>query len=178
MRAYMAVIKDSFREAFASKILWVLIILITLFLLLLAGFSVNPAMRTSFERRDVIDMEVLALRLRDAEADSPAGRIRERLGSDLKEELSRFQPATAKRNSKFELFGKIRDKLDDELENPEFASEINVSDEKLTEEARGLAGRGDRLQGTARLRQVGAGHLSPTQRDGRSVQHPLRAHRR
>ena len=73
MRAYMAVIKDSFREAFASKILWVLIILITLFLLLLAGFSVNPAMRTSFERRDVIDMEVLALRLRDAEADSPAG---------------------------------------------------------------------------------------------------------
>jgi len=152
MRAYMAVIKDSFREAFASKILWVLIILITLFLLLLAGFSVNPAMRTSFERRDVIDMEVLALRLRDAEADSPAGRIRERLGSDLKEELSRFQPATAKRNSKFELFGKIRDKLDDELENPEFASEINVSDEKLTEEARGLAGRGDRLQGREQLR--------------------------
>ena len=77
MRAYMAVIKDSFREAFASKILWVLIILITLFLLLLAGFSVNPAMRTSFERRDVIDMEVLALRLRDAEVHR---RMLERLG--------------------------------------------------------------------------------------------------
>ena len=32
MRAYLAVIKDSFREAFASKILWVLIIMI-------AGFA-------------------------------------------------------------------------------------------------------------------------------------------
>ena len=28
MRAYLAVIKDSFREAFSSKILWVLIVMI------------------------------------------------------------------------------------------------------------------------------------------------------
>jgi len=152
MRAYLAVIKDSFREAFASKILWVLIILITLFLLLLAGFSVNPALRTSFESRDVIDMEALALRLRDAEADSPAARIRDRLDSDLRAELSRFQPATANRRSKFELFGKIRDKLDDELKKPEFASEVNVANKTLTEEARGLAGRGDGLQGREQLR--------------------------
>ena len=32
MRAYLAVIKDSFREAFSSKILWVLIVMIALFL--------------------------------------------------------------------------------------------------------------------------------------------------
>ena len=152
MRAYLAVVKDSFREAFASKILWVLIILITLFLLLLAGFSVNPALRTSFENRDVIDMEALATRLRDADADSPPGRIRERLGSELKTELSGFQPETAERRAKFELFGKIQDELDDELEEPDFASEINVADDQLTEEALGLAGQGDQLKGQQQLR--------------------------
>ena len=152
MRAYLAVVKDSFREAFASKILWVLIILITLFLLLLAGFSVNPALRTSFENRDVIDMEALATRLRDADADSPPGRIRERLGSELKTELSGFQPETAERRAKFELFGKIQDELDNELEEPDFASEINVADDQLTEEALGLAGQGDQLKGQQQLR--------------------------
>ncbi|MED5447300.1 MAG: hypothetical protein VYA62_03685, partial [Planctomycetota bacterium] len=74
MRAYLAVIKDSFREAFASKILWVLIIMIAGFLVLLAGFSVKPAMRTGIDSGDVVDMESLAVRLRDVEADSPAGR--------------------------------------------------------------------------------------------------------
>ena len=66
MRAYLAVIKDSFREAFASKILWVLIIMIAGFLVLLAGFSVKPAMRTGIDSGDVVDMESLAIRMREA----------------------------------------------------------------------------------------------------------------
>ena len=36
MRAYWAVIQDSFREALASRVLWVLLVLITLLLALLA----------------------------------------------------------------------------------------------------------------------------------------------
>ena len=63
MRAYLAVIKDSFREAFASKILWVLIILISLFLLLLAGLSTRPTIQVDLRGRDIVDQETLAERM-------------------------------------------------------------------------------------------------------------------
>ena len=48
MRAYLAVVKDSFREAFSSKILWVLIMMIALFLVLLAGLSVASGVTTGW----------------------------------------------------------------------------------------------------------------------------------
>ena len=41
MRAYLAVIKDSFREALASRVLWILLVLITLLLLSLAPLGVK-----------------------------------------------------------------------------------------------------------------------------------------
>ena len=141
MRAYLAVIKDSFREAFASKILWVLIILITLFLGLLAGFSVADALRTGINSQDVIDMESLAARLRDADADSPAGRIRDRLEDDLKKELLTFDENTTERRAKVSLFRDIRSQLDDQLKEPDFAGEIQVPNESLSEEGQELATR-------------------------------------
>ena len=59
MRAYLAVIKDSFREAFSSKILWVLIVMIALFLVLLSGLSVAPAERTGLDFPDVFDLSLI-----------------------------------------------------------------------------------------------------------------------
>src|SRR5258708_7444053 len=41
MRPYFAVLKDSFREAFASRVLWVLLILTTLLLLALAPLGLK-----------------------------------------------------------------------------------------------------------------------------------------
>ena len=94
MRAYLAVIKDSFREAFSSKILWVLIVMIALFLVLLSGLSVAPAERTGLDFPDVFDWPELATRLRDAEADSPAGKLRGRFPSELQDNLRKFKPVS------------------------------------------------------------------------------------
>ncbi len=152
MRAYLAVIKDSFREAFASKILWVLIIMIAGFLVLLAGFSVKPAMRTGIDSGDVVDMESLAVRLRDVEADSPAGRIRGRFPDELQDKLKAFRPDTADRRTKSELYGGLRRQLAEQIREPSFATETRVPDESLSEEAKTLVGQEAALEESRQLR--------------------------
>jgi ABC-type transport system involved in multi-copper enzyme maturation permease subunit len=42
MKPYLAVITDSFRAAFSSRILWILLLLITLFLIVLAPLALDP----------------------------------------------------------------------------------------------------------------------------------------
>ena len=53
MKAYLAVIKDSFREAFASRVLWILLVLITLLLLLLAPLGVKDEVAATLSRGDI-----------------------------------------------------------------------------------------------------------------------------
>ena len=52
MRPYLAIIKDSFREALASRVLWVLLLLITFFLLALAPFGFRAEQTTEFRLED------------------------------------------------------------------------------------------------------------------------------
>ncbi len=148
MRAYLAVIKDSFREAFSSKILWVLIVMIALFLALLAGLSVAPAERTGLDFPDVFDWPELATRLRDAEADSPAGQLRGRFPADLQSDLRGFQHDGENRR----VFRDLRRQLNEQLTTDDFATAIVVPEEKLSEEARELSGRGEGVDEKTRQR--------------------------
>ena len=50
MRPYLAIIKDSFRAALASKVLYVLLGLIVLFLLLLAPAHIRESLDTRIVR--------------------------------------------------------------------------------------------------------------------------------
>ncbi len=52
MRAYLAVIKDSFRETLASRVLWILMALITILLLAIAPFSLKSEAAARLERSD------------------------------------------------------------------------------------------------------------------------------
>ena len=148
MRAYLAVIKDSFREAFSSKILWVLIVMIALFLALLAGLSVAPAERTGLDFPDVFDWPELATRLRAAEADSPAGQLRGRFPADLQSDLRGFQHDGENRR----VFRDLRRQLNEQLTTDDFATAIVVPEEKLSEEARELSGRGEGVDEKTRQR--------------------------
>ena len=148
MRAYLAVIKDSFREAFSSKILWVLIVMIALFLVLLSGLSVAPAERTGLDFPDVFDWPELATRLRDAEADSPAGKLRGRFPSELQDNLRKFKLDGENRR----VFRDLRRQLNEQLDSDDFATAVVVPEDNLSDEARELVGQGENIDSKTRQR--------------------------
>lgn len=55
MRPYLAIIKDSFREAFVSRVLWIVLILLALVLLLIFPFSYSFQLTTDLSTADVIN---------------------------------------------------------------------------------------------------------------------------
>ncbi len=78
MSKYLAVIKDSLREALASRVLWIVLILITLLLMLLAPLTYREDLTWRIRDDDVKDLPAFMNTIRD-EADSltpsPAKRI-------------------------------------------------------------------------------------------------------
>ncbi len=72
MTPYLAILKDSFREAFASRVLWILLVVITLLLAVLAGFGMEEHAGASFASEDLLDPAVLYSKLQaDAQASYP-----------------------------------------------------------------------------------------------------------
>lgn len=67
-RAYLAVIKDSFREAVASRVLWILFSMITAILLALAPLGIRRHLTTDFRISDVVDVRQCITTLRSAAA--------------------------------------------------------------------------------------------------------------
>ena len=53
MRPYLAIMIDSFREAFASRVLWILFILTTLWLAAIAPLSMVEQRATEFQRSEI-----------------------------------------------------------------------------------------------------------------------------
>lgn len=66
MRPYLAIIKDSFREAIHSRVLWILLVLITLVLLIMAPLGYRLKATTTFAWADVPDAQKLAVRMHEA----------------------------------------------------------------------------------------------------------------
>ena len=96
MRPYLAIIKDSFVEALASRVLWVLLILITLVLVALSPLGFRAERTTNFRPSDFLDVRELATRIyQDREQDpSPGQRIWSRLDEESQERLATLQEET------------------------------------------------------------------------------------
>ncbi len=94
MRPYLAIIKDSFREATASRVLWVLLGVITIILLLIAPLGVRAKLTTGFSGGDIRDPQQFVAKLR-AQAvlpiDSPAKRIWSQWDEERQKTLIKFQ---------------------------------------------------------------------------------------
>ena len=72
MTPYLAILKDSFREAFASRVLWILLVVVTLLLAILAGFGMEEHAGASFTSEDLLDPAALYKKvLSDADASYP-----------------------------------------------------------------------------------------------------------
>jgi hypothetical protein len=69
---YLAILKDSFREAFASRVLWILLGVVTLMLVVLAGFGMEEHAGASFASDDLLDAAALYAKLQnDAQSSIP-----------------------------------------------------------------------------------------------------------
>jgi hypothetical protein len=94
MRPYFAIIKDSFREAFHSRVLWIVLIIITAFLWLSALLSYRQTLTTGVHERD-INYPKLVEALKDAKAkkgNRGAQRIYELMSSAGQRGVEKFKP--------------------------------------------------------------------------------------
>lgn len=97
MRAYIAIIRDSFREALASRVLWVLVVLITLVLLALAPLGYEHETTVGVSGRDVgqNDWPMFIERVRDERQKpqpTPARQIFNLLDADMQQRVANFKP--------------------------------------------------------------------------------------
>ena len=91
MRPYLAVLKDSFHEALVSRVLWVILVLVTMFLVCLSPLGFKEIRSTTLQRVSVRDWPVLLSKIADrAKRDepSPARIIQDRLSTPLKQRLA------------------------------------------------------------------------------------------
>lgn len=95
MRPYYAVVKDSFREALRSPVLWVLVAMITLMLLVMAPFGVREESNVDFQREDVKDWKQLGERMQTQYASllpAPGKRLWGEFSPELRERILKLEP--------------------------------------------------------------------------------------
>lgn len=92
MNKYLAVIKDSFREALASRVLWLVMFLITIVLLLLAPFTYREELTSRLSDNDVNERVLDVVRKAAAsENPSPARHVWTRLDEELRERITKVR---------------------------------------------------------------------------------------
>ena len=64
MRPYLAILKDSFREAMVSRVLWVLLVLATLMLALILPISLTEDVAYLLQQGDLSDATALAQQIK------------------------------------------------------------------------------------------------------------------
>lgn len=139
MRPYLAILKDSFREAFASWLLWILLLLITLTHIGLAGFQVRSTTTFRLGRSDLAQPGRLARELVEAvdQDPSPAHAIAQRLPEELIAELKNAIDPDGNR-SRFRNVSWLVNELNDQLEQPGFLDRENWKSVALSDEGRKL----------------------------------------
>src|SRR6478735_992445 len=150
MRPYIAIIKDSFREALASRVLWVFTGVIVLLLLALAPLGYQHNLTTGFAWGDMVDPPKLAKRLKEdsgKEQPSVGKRIWSLLDDEAKrniEILAEVDPDGKRKLSNGQkvvpTIKALRDGLNKIIERRDFFESELWSDVSLTKEAKDLVG--------------------------------------
>ena len=143
MRPYFAVIRDSFREAFATRVLWIMLILIGVLLGLVAPLGFERALAVSLQFSDFRNPRAFIEELRD-DADSPkspAGYVWSRLSDGFKREVADVKPDTARRR-RMAVLGRARNEINRLFNESDFYNEEVWADIRLGTEGNDLLERG------------------------------------
>ena len=87
MLPYIAIIKDSFRAAMASRVLYVLLVLITILLLAIAPFHMRETLDWELSQQNVRSPDRLLRRLVADKSEKPIARIWESLSPEIQRKL-------------------------------------------------------------------------------------------
>jgi hypothetical protein len=144
MRAYLAVLKDSFREALASRVLWILLALTTLVLGAAAPIGLSEKPATQLSQNSILNLPALVSKIetqgRSGEP-SPGKQIWSRWNDDLKTRLTNREGAEGGG-----LFGglasDVRDALNKLLPDRTFYDPSAWRGIELNDETKALTERG------------------------------------
>ncbi|HEX3724911.1 MAG TPA: ABC transporter permease, partial [Pirellulales bacterium] len=145
MRPYLAIIRDSFAEALASRVLWILIILSTLFLAALVPLGVSEQADALLRPSDISDATALAKKLKSRgqhTRPSPARRIFELAGEDFKRTLAAMPAKSKSPTDDGALHNQLADELNTLLQRADLFDENDWKSVHLDKEAKGLLDQG------------------------------------
>jgi ABC-type transport system involved in multi-copper enzyme maturation permease subunit len=146
MRAYYAVIKDSFREALSSRVLWILLVLATLLLAAIVPLSITDQLPSSLGAGDITYVAGLAIKLHkagSADADTPGKRIWTRLDAGLRKKLTDVATSQEPNRAAADLLEpSLRGALNAMLSQRDLYDEAVWAGAKPSAEANALAARG------------------------------------
>jgi len=137
MRPYLAVIRDSFREALATRVLWIVLILISLFLVLVAPAGYHKMTAIAIQWEDLRDPTALVKHLvehRD-KPDTPAGHLWSKLPEPFQKELSDLKKEDGNRGARMRAAGRLRDEINEQLSSRKFYDEDIFKSARLGAEA-------------------------------------------
>ena len=141
MRPYLAIIIDSFREAFASRMLWILFILTTLLLAAIAPLSMVEQRATEFQRSEIQDWPAfLASLVQEGTADevTPGKRTWELLDPEIQGKIKAAVEDEEQPEMQLALVLDVLESLNQILLRQDFYDEASWQDIKLDESTREL----------------------------------------
>ena len=134
MTPYLAIIKDSFREALASRVLWIVLLLITLTLLALVPLRWTSTVGSRLDGRDIRNVSNLAPELEKGKADdaTPMQKMLwESLSDDTREVFGEVKKHGARGGFRFAAKATLAADFNQLIENedfyqPELWSDISI----------------------------------------------------
>lgn len=146
MRPYLAIVKDSFVEALASRVLWILLVLITLVLLAVIPLGFRGERMTEFRQGDFLNARGVARAMsREFELGepSPGLRIWSQFDEPARRQFTDFaRESTDRSESYFADLRKLIEQLNQLLEQPDLYEPVAWQGVQLPGEARELLEQG------------------------------------
>lgn len=139
MRPYLAIVKDSFREALSSRVLWILLGIITLVLILLLPFQWRSAVAAKLSAGDIRNIRNLSTALKRGEqADAPPliAYVWNSLSDDTKEQLDKWKDSRG--GQAFRAREELAQNFNEIIKRDEFYQEELWIDAPLGERAKEL----------------------------------------
>lgn len=156
MRPYLAIVKDSFREALASRVLWILLLLTTLLLLMLAPIGLDEQFGVRITPADILDSQTFLEQVERQQArsgPSPGKQVWSHFDSAFKARLSDQDDAEPRRPRRDSLDVRLSDELNRLLASRDLYDAASWKNVRLGSDAQAFLKRGiDQLSDDELLR--------------------------